>query len=50
MAEAVKVAFERDGITALEFLIAGTDRKRIETFVQAGFQVRDEFVAYERKV
>lgn len=50
MAEAVRVAFEREDITGLEFLLAGTDRKRIETFVQAGFQVRDEFLAYERKV
>lgn len=50
MAEAVRVVFERDGVEHLDFLVPGTDPKRLASYTEAGFEVRDEFVAFERKL
>ena len=50
LAEAVRVAFQDESIDRLDLLVAGTNKKLIASYVEAGFQRRHELVTYELKL
>jgi len=50
LSEAIKAAFENPSVTALDLVMAGADRERIEVLVKNGFLVRHELLAYELRL
>ena len=50
LAEAIRVAFERQGIEHLDLLMQGADRARIEEMTALGFTAKHELQAFELKL
>ena len=50
LSEAVRAAFERDEVQAIDLLMSGTDRERLDALAERGFEVRHELVGYELRL
>lgn len=50
LADAMRTAFERDGVSTLDLLVSGTDEERLQDYRRAGFHVSHELIAYEAKL
>jgi RimJ/RimL family protein N-acetyltransferase len=50
IAETIRIVFQDEQVEALELLMEGTHRARIDAYAGIGFEPREELVAYERKI
>jgi len=48
--EAMRAAFERESVTAIDLLLAGEDDQRVEAMKAMGFEVRHKLVAHELRL
>ena len=50
LADAIHTAFNNPAVAHLDLLVSGADRGRLDTYAEAGFEVRHELISYEAKL
>jgi len=50
LAEAIRIAFDREGVGSLDLLVSGADEERLQDYRRSGFHLRHELIAFEAKI